>query len=374
MNILYHSGVKSMISKQNIQIPEEFMTDDLHAKENMWSQIITPEKSTELRLLEVNGYIEPTLEKSALDCMENTFTHLTYLSIFGYHIKDDGTLTSIDDNPLIHMARKNRVAPLMVVTNYKEGIFDSDLVHHVLSNHYIRAKLIDNIIDTVISKNYHGVQVDFEKIYHSDKKIYHEFLSNLKYRLSRQHLILTTVLSPNFLIESGESNDSQDFIAHGTISDFTIFTTYGWGWAGGPPYPIAPINEVTQNIVNALSIVSPEKIMMGIPLYGYDWSLPYKQENPRANAISIQEAVQLADFNKTVIHYDFLAQSPYFNYFDNADHPHIVWLENEKSVSAKYELVHALDLRGVSFWSLATPFPENWEVLKAFFNIKKVIT
>ncbi len=374
MNILYHSGVKIMISKQNILIPEEYITDDLRAKENMWSQMINPAKSTKLRLLEVNGYIEPTLEKSDLDCMQDAFALLTYLSIFGYQVKEDGTLTSINDNPLIHMARKNKVAPLMVVTNYKEGIFDTNLAHHVLSNYTIRSKLIDKIIDIVISKNYHGVHMDFENLYLYDKGMYHEFLSNLKYRLSRQQLILTTALSPNFFIESGESNDSQDFITHGTISDFTILTTYGWGWAGGPPYPIAPINEVTQNIVNALSIISPDKIMMGIPLYGYDWLLPYKSKNPRANAISLQEAVQLADFNKTVIHYDFLAQSPYFNYFDNADHAHIVWFENEKSVRAKYEMVHELDLRGVSFWSLATPFPENWEVLNEFFDIKKIIT
>ena len=62
----------------------------------------------------------------------------------------------------------------------------------------------------------------------------------------------------------------------------------------------------------------------------------------------------------------------FFNYTDEAGIQHVVWFEDARSVQAKYLLVNQDGLRGVSYWVLGLPFPQNWAVLENMFNIVKV--
>ena len=134
---------------------------------------------------------------------------------------------------------------------------------------------------------------------------------------------------------------------------------------------VAPINEVRKVINYAVSVIPSKKIMMGIPLYGYDWTLPYVPHSEFAEAIGNQEAIDRAASYGAVIRYDAKAQSPHYEYIDKGGKRHVVWFEDARSVEAKYKLVNSYKLRGVSFWSLSKTFPQNWAVLEDMFQIKK---
>ena len=69
--------------------------------------------------------------------------------------------------------------------------------------------------------------------------------------------------------------------------------TYEWGYRYGSPMAVAPINQVERVLNYALTVIPSEKILMGIPNYGYDWTLPY-QEGTAANSISNTQALELA--------------------------------------------------------------------------------
>ena len=69
--------------------------------------------------------------------------------------------------------------------------------------------------------------------------------------------------------------EGHDYPAHGRMMDFIFFMTYEWGWSGGPPMAVSPLNQVRRVLDYAISVVPRDKIMMGIPLYGYDSTLPY---------------------------------------------------------------------------------------------------
>ena len=58
----------------------------------------------------------------------------TFFGIFEYHIFEDGSLSTLDDEQLIRLARENHVAPLAVITNLTETGFDPELTRRVLSN------------------------------------------------------------------------------------------------------------------------------------------------------------------------------------------------------------------------------------------------
>lgn len=57
---------------------------------------------------------------------------------------------------------------------------------------------------------------------------------------------------------------------------------------------VAPLNMVRRVAEYALTQIPKEKIILGIPNYGYDWPLPYVRGTTKARTIGNVEAVQLA--------------------------------------------------------------------------------
>ncbi|WP_253948310.1 hypothetical protein, partial [Shigella sonnei] len=64
------------------------------------------------------------------------------------------------------------------------------------------------------------------------------------------------------------------------------------------------------------------------------------------------------------IQYDEQAQSPFFRYEDEQGQIHEVWFEDARSAQAKFNLVKTFGLRGISYWALGLPFPQNWFLLE----------
>lgn len=77
----------------------------------------------------------------------------------------------------------------------------------------------------------------------------------------------------------------------------------------------------------AVTVIPSEKILMGMPNYGYDWTLTFVTGSA-ARSISNVEAVKLAAKVGAEIHYDTKAQAPYFNYYDNDKQLHVVWFDD----------------------------------------------
>ena len=114
--------------------------------------------------------------------------------------------------------------------------------------------------------------------------------------------------------------------------------------------------------------------MMGQNLYGFDWKLPFKEGNPPAKAVSSVAAVALARKYNVPIRYDFTAQAPHFNYFDENGVQHEVWFEDSRSVQSKFNLMKEQGIGGISYWKIGLPFPQNWRLLVENFTIEKGLT
>lgn len=332
-----------------------------------------PEVAKTYGNIQVNGYIEPSGGASDTAIVNEVGPFLTYISPFSYQINEDGSLTAPPDGPVLAAAGRYRVAPLMVLTNFRNGNFDAALVHSVLSSEQTQLTLIANIQSILRTKGYYGLNIDFERIPPEDRQLYNDFLRKVVAALHPLQYPVSTALAPKtYDVTTGEWHGAHDYRAHGEIVDFVIIMTYEWGWAGGAPYAVAPIDEVRKVIEYAVSVIPPDKIMMGVPLYGYDWKLPYVKGGEWARRVSPQQAVALAATYGAPIQYDTATQSPFFNYTDEAGVQHVVWFEDARSVQAKYLVVNQYGLRGVSYWVLGLPFPQNWAVLDNMFRIEKV--
>ena len=145
--------------------------------------------------------------------------------------------------------------------------------------------------------------------------------------------------------------------------------TYEWGYTYGPPMAIAPINKVRQVVSYALTQIPAQKMLLGIPNYGYDWPLPFIEGRTRAQSISNERAVELARIHGVSILYDDEAQSPHFQYTDTDGSRHEVWFEDARSISAKFDLIDEFSLLGAGYWNLMRPFAQNWLVLGSRYDV-----
>jgi spore germination protein len=321
--------------------------------------------------IEVNAYIT-NLGDAGQQIVRELGNYLTYLSPFSYSIKEDGSIGQLQDTTIIQVAESKNVTPLMVLTNFKNGEFNSELAHQILANESLQDTLITNILATMQEKGYEGLNIDFEYLYRDDRELYNNFLRRVVPRLHASGYSVSTAVAPKYRRDQpGLLYEAHDYQAHGEIVDFVVIMTYEWGWSGGPPMAVAPISEVRQVLQYALTEIPKEKIMMGAPLYAYDWTLPFVKGQSWAKSISPQAVVALAARYGVAIQYDQRAQSPFFTYVDEQGKEHVVWFEDARSAKAKFDLVKELGIRGVSYWVLGNPFPQNWLVLADEFRVKK---
>lgn len=325
----------------------------------------------EKSFIEVNGYAYPNINE---DVLKQTLPYLTYLSIFSYQIKSDGRLTQIPDENLIRLARSFKVAPMMVVTNIDEtGRFSSELIHTILTDTAIQNRLLEEALLVLQDKNYFGIDIDFEYIYPSDRELYNDFLTKATNFFHEHDFIVTTALAPKVSEDQpGLLYEAHDYKFHGETVDHIILMTYEWGYTYGPPQAVAPINQVRRVLDYAVTVIPSEKILMGIPNYGYDWQLPYVP-GTKAQSISNVRAPLLAKEKNAAIQFDEVAMSPFFYYTDDEGNEHIVWFEDARSIEAKLNLVLEYDLGGISYWTINNFFPDNFKVLDSMFDVTKLL-
>lgn len=319
--------------------------------------------------IEVNGYAIANISDSVLN---NTLPYLTYISIFSYQAKPDGTLTNLYEQNIINTAKSANVAPNMVVTNIGEsGGFNSDLGHILLNDENIQNTLINNIISIANAKNYSGVDIDFEYLYPEDRLKYVEFLRKLKTELIKYNKALSVAVAPKYRDnQAGLLYEAHDYRLIGEVADRVIIMTYEWGYVYGEPMAISPYNEVEAVISYAVTRIPSNKILMGMPNYAYDWAIPWVS-GTAANTISNTRALEIALDNGATIQFDQRAQAPYFNYTDSNGQQRIVWFEDVKSIDARLNLVTKYNLAGVSYWTINNYYAVNWAIINSRFNVVK---
>ncbi len=333
-------------------------------------QIINIPKAGKKRTVAVNGYAYPNINREVL---RQTLPFLTYLSIFSYSVTSDGSLNSINDDELISLAKAGRTAPIMVITNTEEGGgFRSEITQSVLNNDATRRTLINNVVNKALQKGYMGVDVDFEYIYPEDREAYNEFLTLLNEQLDANNLRLSTAIAPKLsATQVGTLYEAHDYAFHGSVADKVIIMTYEWGYLYGPPMAVAPYPEVRRVLSYAVTEIPSQKILMGMPNYGYDWTLPYRDGRP-AEILSINAALNRAYEVGAEIQFNERSKAPFYEYTQNGV-DHIVWFENARSTAARLQLINDFSLGGASYWTVNQLYLQNWRVVEDMFNIEKVL-
>lgn len=334
---------------------------------------IVPEAPKSEREIAVNAYVFPSVDRAVL---RKALPYLTYVTIFGARPTVDGGLDETDDGELIELARQYGVAPMLLVSSLSErGTYSSELAARILSDKGTQAMLIEEIATALTRKRYAGVEMDFQYLPRAMAKEYVEFVRTLKKRLSEGGYRTVVSLSPKTASDQGGLlYEGHDYRGMGDASDHTFLMTCQWGNSYGPPMAVAPLHRVTEVVDYALGEIPAEKIVLGIPSYGYDWSVPREKETRRGVWLGAREAVALAKEKRARIEFDEESAAPYFRYFEREDGKpteHVVWFEDANSVKELLSLVEIFDLNGIGVWTAMKEFPQLWTVLNATYRIQK---
>jgi spore germination protein len=299
----------------------------------------------------------------------------TYGAIFQFPITTGGAIIipkDINVNGIVDLFKSFNILPLMVITNLGPEKFDSDLARAVISDETLKVQMISNLITLMAAYGFVGVNIDFEIVYPEDRELFTGFIRDLKLVFDAYGYLVTIAVPPKNSDDPKEpSKGAYDYQALGQWADFVFIMTYDWGFMGGPPMAVSPINEVQKVMSFATTVIPPFKILQGIPLYGYNWQLPFSP-GTLATVVNLVDVYDLARRYHAVINFDPVAQSPYFRYLDEKNIEHEVWFEDARSVTAKYELIRNFNLRGPGFWSgLNYPygFPQNWIIFDEMFQL-----
>ena len=317
--------------------------------------------------LTVNAYAYPYIGRGLLQA---TLPYLSQLTPFTYRFDGDD-LIPLQDEALASAALQSRVAPIFHLSNLdSQDRFSPEQAHELLSDEEDQEELIQEILRTIDRKGYRGVDVDFEFVRGEDAEDYARFLTRLRRALAPRGLPLIAALAPKASAgQPGRLYEGIDYHLIAKAVDFALLMAYDWGNPASPPMAVAPLPQVRQVVEYALTEFQPGQIYLGVPNYGYDWTLPHR-EGGRARSLSNVEAVQLAWDRRTAIRYDDQVQAPWFRYVDGQGAEHEVWFEDARSIQAKLNLAFDYRLHGIGVWNLDRPFPQGWAVVNAMADIR----
>ena len=320
------------------------------------------------RTVNVGGYAYPFISRYVL---EETLPYLSDLLVFSYGFTVDGDLIppALDDSFMIEMAQDFEVAPILTLTPFgPDGMFNNYLITRVVNDMTAQNNLIRQLVTTVQEKGFQGVDIDFEYILAQDREAFVAFVGNVRQAINEIGYTVSVALAPKIADDQkGLLYEGKDFALLGEAADFALLMTYEWGYTFGPA--MAPINKVREVVDYAITRIPPEKLSLGIPNYGYDWTLPFVRGESKARTIGNVEAVQIAIANNAAIQFDPVAMSPYFHYYLEG-RQHEVWFEDVRSLQAKFALVEEYGLRGMGYWQIMQLFRANWLLLANTFLIQ----
>lgn len=325
------------------------------------------------REITLGGYAYPWIEQ---DVLEETAAFLTGISVFSYGFTAEGTLIYPEEEGerrILETASLRQVVPVLVLTPLdEEGHFNNYLVSVLVRNLKVQQRMIRELWAVIQEKGYRAVNVDFEYVLAEDREGFAEFVRRLRVILNLYGIAVTVALAPKTSDDQpGLLYEGIDYGALGEAANGVFLMTYEWGYTYSEPMAVAPLPMVRRVAEYALSRISREKIILGIPNYGYAWPLPYVRGTTKAQSISYTDAIRLAVDHGVRIFFDEVSQTPWFRYWQYGIQ-HEVWFEDVRSYQAKFRLMEELGLPGAGFWQLMRLFRAGWLLADSMYKIRKL--
>jgi cellulose synthase/poly-beta-1,6-N-acetylglucosamine synthase-like glycosyltransferase/peptidoglycan/xylan/chitin deacetylase (PgdA/CDA1 family)/spore germination protein YaaH len=265
-----------------------------------------------------------------------------------------GTIAVDDVNRqalVVDYLKRNRPAlPIVpLINNYDDGTqdWDSQRLAQMLGNASSRAKVIQALLDYVRANNFQGVSIDFENLPSSNTNNLTQFMRDLY----AQFHPLGLEVSESVPVD----DDAFDYKALAPAVDYLILMMYDEHWSGQDAGPVASQPWFADALRRRFAEVSPDKYVIALGNYGYDWS-----SDQTGDELSFQAAVRTAELVNAPIRFDADALNPTFDFTDENDVQHHVWYLDGVSLFNQIVEAERFKPRGLALWRLGSEDPSAW--------------
>lgn len=325
------------------------------------------------------------------------------INYFSLYVDKDGNLVKVIDTkpePGWQNWQSGKVKDLIARTKILGGKFSLSIAAHknqvienILDNKNTRQNLVNNIITEITANHLDAINIDFEYLGTPDKiyqQKFTEFIKTLRAAMGNKSPQTKIYLSIAPL--SARSQSLFDFSVLNPLVDKYIGMSYDYYAAGsdiaGPTAPMKGFKEnkfffdITTTYEDYLSHIPKNKIIMGVPFYGWDWavedgkkiqSMTFPDSDPRnySAVISYARAREEKNLKPQNCHWDNYAQQPWCWYTDKKTQTdHQVWFEDNKSIAVKFDFAKSRNLAGIAIWTIGFDrnYPDLWDLIQNKFK------
>ena len=327
---------------------------------------------------------------SALASFSANTSVFSDVSMFAYSTSAADSVTAypgLDPNAPLLFKRDARVKAVRVIASIIDATKPREMAA-ILADPSTRATHVRTIVQFIVDSGYDGVDLDYENFAFNDgrgtwsatRPNWVAFVTDLATALHAQSKTLTVSVPP--IYDSGQTNLSgywvYDYAAMGQVVDHIRIMAYDFSTAQAGP--IAPLDWVKTLVKAAKSAVPVGKLVLGVPVYGYDWPVATAgicpgDKTPRRKNLSGKSAAALATAKGVVPTWDPLRAERTFSYVeqlagnDAAGQPVVctvhrtVWYADSQAVYERAWLAERQDLSGISLWSLGSEDALSWTAI-----------
>jgi len=319
---------------------------------------------------------------------------LTHLSYFGLTIGAGGELltrTSEGGEPGYHRLDSQELASISAtLKDNKQKLeltliqFNADDIYAFINSKKAQEEFYTTVESVLLAYPFSGINVDIEYGGTVDEKLrnnFSDFIVEFKEKLSEKYSHIN--VSVSVYASAAEGNSIWDIEPIGQAADYIVVMAYDFHRRSSVKAgPVAPLfggkdlwdGDISNYLQSFLKVVPKEKILLGVPFYGYEWQTtsrdPRAHTFPETGATASYARVQtlLEPETKEKLRveegWNEEALSPYVSYIEDGE-IFVVYYENSRSLSYKLDLVNQLDLGGIAIWALGYEGDsrELWETI-----------
>ena len=319
---------------------------------------------------EVIGYL-PYWEYSEYPDLD--YSLLTQINFFSAELSIYGDIVN-DHNwenlYFIDFAQSHGVKVKLCAT-----LFGSYELSTLLENYFYRQNAINNLLDLVLSVGADGIDIDFELLPANQRDNLVLFMEELSFAFhSQMDDPIITMATPAI-----DWSNAWDYESLAEITDGLFIMGYNYFYSGSANAgPVAPLGgyfydiEYTVNDYLNKTNNQTDKLILGLPYYGYDWDVVDSSINSETMSYGIAktyaEARMLDEYYGS--YWDQSSNSAWLTYYDDTWTWNQCWFDDHLSLSNKYAFAKELELQGIGIWALGydDDYDDLWNLLKLHFE------
>lgn len=267
---------------------------------------------------------------------------------------NEGDYTSLADQNYVTQAHAMGLQVWAVLDNFNQG--DNVQSEILFASSSARKRLIATLMKDVAAYGIDGINLDIEGIKSSAGPHYVQFIRELSVDCRKQGI----VLSIDSYVPSAYSA-FYNWAEQGRVADYVVMMGYDEHYAGGEAGSVASLGYERQGIEDLLKQVPKEKIISAIPFYTRIWKAD--TEGTSSQSVGITSAKEWVESNQVPLYWqEELGQ--YYGELEKDGATYSIWMEDERSLELKMQLIRDNNLAGVACWRLGFEPQDIWDVVK----------